>query len=74
MLPSINGSRILRTAPRYGNGSATIPRAGRGFAAATLWRSTRILNSSTGYAPWRGGARSRSCTRLTTRFITTPLH
>ena len=29
--------------------------------------------SSTGYVPWQDKARSRSSTRLTTRFITTPL-
>jgi hypothetical protein len=49
------------------------PAAGRNFAAGTLWRSTSILNISTGYAPWQGKARSRSCSRLTTNFITTPL-
>ena len=47
--------------------------AGRNFAAATPWRSTSILNSLAGYVPWQDKARSRSCTRLTTRFITTQL-
>ena len=47
------------------------PTAGRNFAVATLWRSASILNSPTGYVTWQGKARSRSCSRLTTRFITT---
>ena len=71
--PLMNGSRTSRPAPRCGNGSATIPPAGRNFAAATPWRSTSILNSLAGYVPWQDKARSRSCTRLTTRFITTQL-
>ena len=71
--PLMNGSRTSRPAPRCGNGSATILPAGRNFAVATLWKSTSILNSSTGYVRWQNKARSRSCSRLTTRFITTPL-
>ena len=43
------------------------------FRSRYAWRSTRILNSSAGYVPWQDKATSRSCTRLTTRFITTRL-
>jgi uncharacterized protein YeaO (DUF488 family) len=48
--------------------------AGRNFAAATRRRSTSTLNSSRDYVPWQDKARSRSYSRLTMRFITTPLH
>src|SRR5579864_415585 len=73
MPPSINGSRTSHPARRCGSGLAMTRPAGRNFAGATLKRSTRIPNNSAVYVPWQDKARSRSCTRLTTSFITTPL-
>ena len=43
------------------------------FRAGTLRRSTSIPNSSADYGPWQDKVRSRSCSRLTTRSITTRL-
>jgi hypothetical protein len=46
---------------------------GRNFAAGTRRRSTSIPNSPADCGPWQGKARSRSCSRLTTRLTTTRL-
>ena len=43
------------------------------FRRATLKRSTQHPEQLGRYVPWQDKARSRSCTRLTTSFITTPL-
>src|SRR5450759_1700939 len=69
--PSINGPRTSRPAPRYGNGSGTILRAGKNFATATRGKCTSILTSLTNYGLWHGKVRLHWYSLRMTKFTTT---